>query len=159
MNEQDKNENSLREHVMINQFVLAAGCSREQARQILLSAQWQFQSALSIFFQEFSPQGHSHYNQLCTPANTPATPPNFPDALMALSKWSTAERHSLSPSGTNSTSSQPVQSQYQNQYHSAHMFNGQGSASSQQITAGNGVTPFTNQSPAQQIRSHLHSQR
>ena len=46
MNEQDKNENSLREHVMINQFVLAAGCSREQARQILLSAQWQFQVSL-----------------------------------------------------------------------------------------------------------------
>lgn len=30
--------------------------------------------------------------QLCTPANTPATPPNFPDALTALSKLTTTEK-------------------------------------------------------------------
>jgi hypothetical protein len=33
----------LREQVMINQFVLAAGCAREQAKQILQSAHWQFE--------------------------------------------------------------------------------------------------------------------
>lgn len=39
-------EVSLRESVMINQFVLAAGCSREQAAQILAQAGWQFQVCL-----------------------------------------------------------------------------------------------------------------
>lgn len=34
---------SLREQVMINQFVLAAGCAREQAKQLLQSAHWQFE--------------------------------------------------------------------------------------------------------------------
>lgn len=41
--------------------------------------------------------------QLCAPANTPATPPNFPDALMALSKLSTAEKFSSSPYATSPT--------------------------------------------------------
>ena len=35
--------NGLREQVMINQFVLAAGCSRDQASAILTQANWQFQ--------------------------------------------------------------------------------------------------------------------
>ncbi|CAG0917246.1 unnamed protein product [Notodromas monacha] len=43
---------SLREQVMINQFVMAAGCARDQAKQILQAAQWQFETALSIFFSE-----------------------------------------------------------------------------------------------------------
>ena len=34
---------SLREQVMINQFVLAAGCASEQARQLLQAAHWQFE--------------------------------------------------------------------------------------------------------------------
>lgn len=34
---------SLREQVMINQFVLAAGCARDQAKQILQATQWQFE--------------------------------------------------------------------------------------------------------------------
>lgn len=34
---------SLREQVMINQFVLAAGCAREQAKQLLQGAHWQFE--------------------------------------------------------------------------------------------------------------------
>lgn len=37
----------LREQVMINQFVVAAGCAREQAKQILQSAHWQFEVRIS----------------------------------------------------------------------------------------------------------------
>ncbi|CAH2039622.1 unnamed protein product, partial [Iphiclides podalirius] len=81
---------------MINQFVLAAGCAREQAKQLLQAAHWQFETALSIFFQEVAiPSGANgiaapHYHQqLITPCNTPATPPNFPDALAAFSRLST----------------------------------------------------------------------
>jgi hypothetical protein len=35
--------NALKEQVMINQFVLAAGCPRDQAAAILVQAGWQFQ--------------------------------------------------------------------------------------------------------------------
>ncbi|XP_067118556.1 UBA-like domain-containing protein 2 isoform X2 [Centruroides vittatus] len=68
---------SLREQVMINQFVLAAGCAREQAKQLLQAAHWQF--------------------EMCTPANTPATPPNFPETLLAFSKMSASEKMGTSP--------------------------------------------------------------
>jgi hypothetical protein len=34
---------TLKEQVMINQFVLAAGCARDQAKQLLQSAHWQFE--------------------------------------------------------------------------------------------------------------------
>ena len=43
---QNMENNGLREQVMINQFVLAAGCSRDQAAQILAQASWQFQVSL-----------------------------------------------------------------------------------------------------------------
>lgn len=36
-------DSALREQVMINQFVLAAGCAREQAKQLLQAAHWQFE--------------------------------------------------------------------------------------------------------------------
>lgn len=91
----------LREQVMINQFVLAAGCSSDQARQMLQAAHWQFETALSIFFQESTIPSclphNSHINSMCTPANTPATPPNFPEALMAFSKLSASDRLGTSP--------------------------------------------------------------
>ncbi|XP_043791328.1 UBA-like domain-containing protein 1 isoform X1 [Apis laboriosa] len=114
---------TLREQVMINQFVLAAGCAREQAKQLLQAAHWQFETALSIFFQEAAippcAQGPgTHFGQLIdsaskntrthvhlilllsvhliTPCNTPATPPNFPDALLAFSKMSAGDK---TPSG------------------------------------------------------------
>lgn len=107
---------SLREQVMINQFVLAAGCAREQAKQLLQAAHWQFETALSIFFQEATvPSCHNchshhahhnhHLNPMCAPANTPATPPNFPDALIAFSKMSTTDKMSTSPSGHYAASS------------------------------------------------------
>jgi hypothetical protein len=44
---------SLREQVMINQFVLAAGCAREQARQLLQAAHWQFEVNKRIVFFSF----------------------------------------------------------------------------------------------------------
>uniref|UniRef100_A0A1B6K1H9 UBA-like domain-containing protein n=1 Tax=Homalodisca liturata TaxID=320908 RepID=A0A1B6K1H9_9HEMI len=111
---------SLREQVMINQFVLAAGCAREQAKQLLQAAHWQFETALSIFFQEAAlptySQTATQFGQV-TPCNTPATPPNFPDALMAFSRMSTSDKLSSSPSqGVISTSPKqqlPTQQQQQ----------------------------------------------
>ncbi|XP_043486273.1 UBA-like domain-containing protein 2 [Polistes fuscatus] len=86
----------LREQVMINQFVLAAGCAREQARQFLQATHWQFEMALSLFFQEVAipscAQGAGTPFGQITPCNTPATPPNFPEALAAFSKMSAGEK-------------------------------------------------------------------
>ncbi|XP_046337823.1 UBA-like domain-containing protein 1 [Haliotis rubra] len=96
---------NLKQQVMINQFVMAAGCHAEQAKQLLQAAKWQFEAALSMFFQDASSPicrtcngNHANGNYpLCTPANTPATPPNFPDALNALSKLSTSDKFGSSP--------------------------------------------------------------
>jgi hypothetical protein len=41
---------SLREQVMINQFVLAAGCARDQAKQLLQATQWQFEVSIFVVF-------------------------------------------------------------------------------------------------------------
>jgi len=97
--------NGLREQVMINQFVLAAGCSRDQAAAILTQANWQFQTALSIYFQEaVIPSKSTAGFSLMTPANTPATPPNFPDALNMFSNMSTFDKMATSPLATSSLS-------------------------------------------------------
>ncbi|XP_056153618.1 UBA-like domain-containing protein 1 isoform X1 [Lampris incognitus] len=100
----------LKHQVMINQFVLTAGCAADQAKQLLQAAHWQFETALSAFFQETNiPYGHHHQmsseelgsdvvvcpslweSEMCTPANTPATPPNFPDALTMFSRLKASE--------------------------------------------------------------------
>nr|XP_048313004.1 UBA-like domain-containing protein 2 [Myodes glareolus] len=78
--------------VMINQFVLVAGCAADQVQQLLQAAHWQFETALSTFFQESNiPNSHHHRQMMCTPSNTPATPPNFPDALAMFSKLRASE--------------------------------------------------------------------
>ncbi|XP_068605547.1 UBA-like domain-containing protein 2 [Brachionichthys hirsutus] len=79
----------LRHQVMINQFVLTAGCAADQAKQLLQAAHWQFETALSSFFQEVNIP--AHHQMMCTPRNTPATPPNFPDAITMFSKLRASE--------------------------------------------------------------------
>uniref|UniRef100_A0A3B4C290 UBA-like domain-containing protein n=1 Tax=Pygocentrus nattereri TaxID=42514 RepID=A0A3B4C290_PYGNA len=98
----------LKHQVMINQFVLTAGCAADQAKQLLQAAHWQFETALSAFFQETNiPYGH-HHQMMCTPANTPATPPNFPDALTMFSRLKASESfNSSSPSMASMATSPP----------------------------------------------------
>uniref|UniRef100_A0A8C8IQU9 UBA-like domain-containing protein n=1 Tax=Oncorhynchus tshawytscha TaxID=74940 RepID=A0A8C8IQU9_ONCTS len=67
------NMDELRHQVMINQFVLTAGCAADQAKPLLQAAHWQFETALSSFFQEANIPSH-HHQMMCTPRNTPATP-------------------------------------------------------------------------------------
>ncbi|TNN40562.1 UBA-like domain-containing protein 2 [Liparis tanakae] len=62
------NMDELRRQVMINQFVLTAGCAADQAKQLLQAAHWQFETALSSFFQEANIPGHHH--QMVRPPNT-----------------------------------------------------------------------------------------
>ncbi|KAK1805260.1 hypothetical protein P4O66_019596 [Electrophorus voltai] len=86
----------LKHQVMINQFVLIAGCASDQAKQLLQAAHWQFETALSAFFQEANiPYSHQ---MMCTPSNTPATPPNFPDALTMFSHLRASESMSAGSS-------------------------------------------------------------
>ncbi|XP_028842370.1 UBA-like domain-containing protein 2 isoform X2 [Denticeps clupeoides] len=47
-------------------------------------------TALSSFFQETNIPSH-HHQMMCTPRNTPATPPNFPDAITMFSKLRASE--------------------------------------------------------------------
>lgn len=104
----------LREQLMVNKFVMVTGCHAEQARQLLISAKWHFEAALSMFFQD-STVAHAHIQccncsgnsaggchfPMCTPANTPVTPPNLPDTLLAFSRLSTASSATLSVTDPN----------------------------------------------------------
>lgn len=91
-----QNIEALRQQIMVNNFVMAAECNEDQARKLLQASHWQFQTALSIFFQETAIPApcckncngtHPSY-KMCTPQNTPATPPNFPETLMNFNKLS-----------------------------------------------------------------------
>lgn len=42
------NMDELRHQVMINQFVLTAGCAADQAKQLLQAAHWQFEVRLNV---------------------------------------------------------------------------------------------------------------
>lgn len=81
---------ALKQQALINQFVNVAGCASDQAKKLLQAGHWQFETALSLFFQEAVIPCHSQHS-LVTPANTPATPPNFPEALLALQKLSASD--------------------------------------------------------------------
>uniref|UniRef100_A0AAZ3S0L6 UBA-like domain containing 2 n=1 Tax=Oncorhynchus tshawytscha TaxID=74940 RepID=A0AAZ3S0L6_ONCTS len=52
---------------------------------LVLSLSLPPQTALSSFFQEANIPSH-HHQMMCTPRNTPATPPNFPDTITMFSK-------------------------------------------------------------------------
>ncbi|TSZ68969.1 UBA-like domain-containing protein 1 [Bagarius yarrelli] len=102
----------LKHQVMINQFVVIAGCAADQAEQMLRAAHWQFETALSSFFQEANiPYNHQ---MMRTPANTPATPPNFPDALAMFSHLRASESIGASPISSMATSPPPPPPPYIN---------------------------------------------
>uniref|UniRef100_A0A8D2CBJ1 UBA-like domain-containing protein n=1 Tax=Sus scrofa TaxID=9823 RepID=A0A8D2CBJ1_PIG len=97
---------------MINQFVLIAGCAADQAKQLLQAAHWQFETAFSTFFQETNiPYSHQHHQKMCTPVNTPTTPPNFPDTLTMFSRLKASKSFhsggSSSPMAATATSPLP----------------------------------------------------
>ncbi|OUC48752.1 hypothetical protein D917_05981 [Trichinella nativa] len=83
---------NLRQQLMVNQFQTATGCSHDQAEQLLLSSRWQFQPALSLFFEEYNPSINTS-NSSCpsaavdkayAPCNTPVTPPSLSETMMAF---------------------------------------------------------------------------
>ncbi|OXU27410.1 hypothetical protein TSAR_004800, partial [Trichomalopsis sarcophagae] len=111
-------------------------------------------TALSIFFQEAAipscaqGPGGTHFGQI-TPCNTPATPPNFPDALLAFSKMSAGEKtpSGMSPSqnglGLNQQQQTPAQrcssvsgGHVQHHHHHHHQHHQQSPAAQQQFGLG-----------------------
>nr|XP_023472176.1 UBA-like domain-containing protein 1 isoform X2 [Equus caballus] len=86
--------------------------SPEPKAQVLWRSLPMRQTALSAFFQETNiPYSHHHHQMMCTPANTPATPPNFPDALTMFSRLKASESFhgggSGSPMAATATSPPP----------------------------------------------------
>ncbi|CAM9407808.1 UBA-like domain-containing protein 1 [Lampetra fluviatilis] len=103
------NMEELKHQLMVNQFVLTAGCAAEQATQLLQAARWQFETALSMFFQEANVPNAFHAHQMmCTPTNTPATPPNFPDALAMFSRLKASEGLQTGSPGSAAAASPPT---------------------------------------------------
>ncbi|CAL4064398.1 unnamed protein product, partial [Meganyctiphanes norvegica] len=92
-------DTSLREQVMINQFVMAAGSTREQARQLLQMAHWQFETALSIFFQESVPNGGppQQFNHLKVTNNTLSRTLIFNLTLLLLNTDARTQRDDRCP--------------------------------------------------------------
>ena len=45
---------SLKQQVMINQFKSVTGCNHEQSLNLLASTNWQYQMALSLFFDDYA---------------------------------------------------------------------------------------------------------
>ncbi|XP_053551104.1 UBA-like domain-containing protein 1 isoform X2 [Bombina bombina] len=90
----------LKHQLLVSQFVLTAGCATDQAEQLLRAAHWQYETALSAFFQETNHPYIPHHQMMGTPANTPATPPNFPDALAMFSRLKASESGYLSSLAT-----------------------------------------------------------
>ncbi|KAG7257358.1 hypothetical protein CRUP_029003 [Coryphaenoides rupestris] len=57
----------LKQQLMVNQLVVAAGCAADQATALLQAAHWQYDTALSAFFQETNiPYGHHHHHHQMT---------------------------------------------------------------------------------------------
>ncbi|XP_061456247.1 UBA-like domain-containing protein 1 isoform X2 [Rhineura floridana] len=78
------------------------------------------QTALSAFFQESSlPYSHPHHQMMCTPANTPATPPNFPDTLIMFSRLKASETFGSSPAAALAGSPPPPPLPQPGGFHSA----------------------------------------
>jgi len=85
------NNETLAHLVIINHMVATTGCTYEQAKQLLISTEWILDAAINLFFDERTmPIPCCKFSELMTPANTPATPPNFPETLLSLNKLSTS---------------------------------------------------------------------
>uniref|UniRef100_A0A8C4QBH1 UBA-like domain-containing protein n=1 Tax=Eptatretus burgeri TaxID=7764 RepID=A0A8C4QBH1_EPTBU len=99
---------SLKRQLLVNQFVLTAGCGTDTALHLLHSAHWQFETALSTFFQEANVQAAANpTHMMCTPTNTPATPPNFPDAMAMFARLKASDSQAGSPSSVAMATSPP----------------------------------------------------
>ncbi|CAF2681111.1 unnamed protein product [Rotaria sp. Silwood2] len=95
------NNETLSHLVIINQMTATTGCTYEQAKQLLISTDYRLEAAINLFFDERTmPIPCCKFSELMTPANTPATPPNFPETLLSFNKLSTSSSSSIPSSST-----------------------------------------------------------
>jgi len=100
------NNETLAHLVIINQMAATTGCTHEQAKQLLISTEWRLEAAINLFFDERTmPIPCCKFSELMTPANTPATPPNFPETLLSFNKLSTLPSPTSNVSNDNQISS------------------------------------------------------
>ncbi|CAF1113911.1 unnamed protein product [Adineta ricciae] len=103
------NNETLAHLVTINQMVTKTGCTHEQATQLLISTDWRLETAINLFFDERTvPIPCCKFSELMTPANTPATPPSFPETLLSLNKLSTSNGPSSSSTTTTTVNDNQV---------------------------------------------------
>uniref|UniRef100_A0A8C6TL68 UBA-like domain-containing protein n=1 Tax=Neogobius melanostomus TaxID=47308 RepID=A0A8C6TL68_9GOBI len=55
----------LKRQVMVNQFVLTAGCAADQAQQLLQAAHWQFEVSSFLFFMSNSASSSYRPSSFC----------------------------------------------------------------------------------------------
>uniref|UniRef100_A0A452SF32 UBA like domain containing 2 n=1 Tax=Ursus americanus TaxID=9643 RepID=A0A452SF32_URSAM len=87
------NMDQLWHRVMMNQFMPALACTANQAHNCCAGSPLAAGDRPEWFFQKITiPNNHHHRHQIIsTLSNTPATPPNFPDALAMFSKLYASE--------------------------------------------------------------------
>ncbi|CAF3899653.1 unnamed protein product [Rotaria magnacalcarata] len=112
------NNETLSHLATINQMTATTGCTHEKAKQLLISTDYRLEAAINLFFDERTmPIPCCKFseviiftlsiknilfdiNKLMTPANTPATPPNFPETLLSFNKLSTSTGTTPPPSSS-----------------------------------------------------------
>jgi len=100
------NNETLAHLVIVNHMVATTGCTHDQAKQLLISTEWRLDAAINLFFDERTmPIPCCKFSELMTPANTPATPPNFPETLLSFNKLSTSPSPTINLSNDNQISS------------------------------------------------------
>ncbi|CAF1272383.1 unnamed protein product [Rotaria sordida] len=103
------NNETLAHLIIINQMTATTGCTYEQAKQLLISTDYRLEAAINLFFDERTmPIPCCKFSELITPANTPATPPNFPETLLSFNKLSTSSGTSSSSSSTSTTTTTTI---------------------------------------------------
>ncbi|CAF2232655.1 unnamed protein product [Rotaria magnacalcarata] len=95
------NNETLSHLATINQMTATTGCTHEKAKQLLISTDYRLEAAINLFFDERTmPIPCCKFSELMTPANTPATPPNFPETLLSFNKLSTSTGTTPPPSSS-----------------------------------------------------------
>lgn len=92
---------NLKQQVMLSQFMSITGTNLEQSIQILQSTNWQYQTALSLFFGDISLNKSCPNQSPICPCSTPVTPPNMEFMEKAFSKLGSTQSSSSLNSNVN----------------------------------------------------------
>lgn len=100
---------NLKQQVMLNQFMSITGTNLEQSIQILQSTNWQYQTALSLFFGDISLNKNCPNQSPICPCSTPVTPPNMEFMEKAFSKLNSTQSSNSNSEETKNQTTMPIQ--------------------------------------------------